>query len=64
MIWLEGQILGGVSENAQIGLYLPFAVIGFAGYGRWSARRKAIAFDGPGRGILWALATLVIQRNG
>ena len=61
--WLAGQVLGGVSENAQIGLYFPFPVILFAGYALWAARLKAIAFDGLGRGLLWALARLVIQRK-
>jgi len=60
---LVGRTLGSVSENAQIALYLPFVAIFFLGYGLWSARLKAIAFDGIGRGILKALFMLLIRRK-
>ena len=60
---LTGRSLGGVSENAQIFLYLPFVAIFFLGYGLWSARLHAIAFDGIGRGVLKALFMLLIRRK-
>ncbi|MCG8544254.1 MAG: hypothetical protein MJE12_08615 [Alphaproteobacteria bacterium] len=60
---VTGRMLGGVSENAQIFLYLPFVAIFFLGYGLWSARLHAIAFDGIGRGILKALFMLLIRRK-
>jgi hypothetical protein len=61
--WIVGRLLEGVSKSARTGLYLPFPVILLAGYALWSARLKAIAFDGLGRGILIALFRLAVQHK-
>ena len=58
-----GRALGGLSDTAQIALYLPFVAILFLGYGLWVARLNAIAFEGIGRGILKALFMLIVRRR-
>ena len=58
-----GGALGGLSETAQIVLYLPFVAIFFLGYGLWVARLNAIAFEGIGKGVLKALFTLIVRRK-
>ena len=60
---IVGRALGGVSDAAQVFLYLPFLAILFLGYALWVARLQAIAFDGMGRGILKALFSLFVKRQ-
>lgn len=54
------RFLGDLSTAAEIGIYLTFLGVLFAGYGFWTARLSAIAFEGIGRGILKTLFRLLI----
>lgn len=58
-----GGLLGGVSENAQIFLYIPYALVFFVGYALWQARLQALAFDLLGRSLLKALFILIVKRR-
>lgn len=58
-----GLTLGGLSENAQIFLYLPFVLVLVAGYSLWMARLQALAFDMLGRSLLKALFILIVRRR-
>jgi Ca2+/Na+ antiporter len=63
MGWLTGQALGGVSENAQTFLYVPYVLVFFMGYALWLSRLNALAFEFIGRGLLKALFMIVILRR-
>ena len=56
-------ILGDLSENARIFLYLPFPAILFFGYSIWIARLNALAFELLGRGILTVIFILIFRRK-
>lgn len=58
-----GVALGGVSEGAQVFLYIPFILVLAAGYSLWMARLQALAFDMLGRGLLKALFILIVRRR-
>jgi hypothetical protein len=58
-----GRGFGGVSEAAQIFLYLPFVLVLVLGYSLWMARLQALAFDMLGRGLLKALFILIVFRR-
>src|SRR5262245_6718328 len=61
--WLMAQVLGGVSETAQAFLYVPPVLIFFFGYGLWTARLAAIAFDAISRPILRALFQPILKKK-
>lgn len=61
--WVLAVSLGGLSENARFFLCVPFFAILFLGYGLWSVRLKAIAFQTLGKGILRALFFLIVRRK-
>lgn len=60
---LVAQILGDLSTFAEVVLYISFLGVFFLGYGLWTARLSAIAFEGVGRGILKALVLLILRRR-
>lgn len=58
-----GTLLGGLSETAQLLLFLPFVTIFFFGYALWVGRLNLLAFDTVGRGALRALFTILVARQ-
>ena len=58
-----GASLGGLSESAQIALYVPFVATFFLGYGLWISRLNMLAFNLIGRGLFKALFYLLILRR-
>ncbi len=58
-----GLSLGGLSDNAQVFLYVPFLLVLFGGYSLWMARLQAMAFDLVGRGLFKALFILIVRRR-
>lgn len=61
--WAVAEILGGVSHNGRIALYIPYVAILFLGYGLWSVRLKAIAFRHLGFGLFRAVLMMLIRRK-
>ena len=63
MGWTVARVLGGLSHNASIVLYVPFIVIMFFGYSVWSARLQLIAFNMPGKNVLHVCLKLLLRRK-
>ena len=61
--WIIAEVLGGVSHNGRIALYIPYVAIFFLGYGLWSVRLKTIAFRHLGLGIFRAILMMLIRRK-
>ena len=61
--WLIGQLLGDVSQNGQILLYLTHASIFFLGYALWASRLAALAFNAIGKHILWAVFQWAVMKK-
>jgi hypothetical protein len=60
--WAMTQVFQ-LSTSASWLLYVPLTLVFFLGYALWAARLAAIAFDTIGRGLLWALFKLIVQRK-
>ena len=60
--WTVSQLFG-ISPHSAWLLYVPLTLVFFLGYALWAARLAAIAFDTIGRGLLWALFKLIVQRK-
>jgi hypothetical protein len=61
--WLIGRAMGGVSERAQIFLYVVYVLVFFMGYSMWLGRLNALAFEMIGKGLLKAFFTIIILRK-
>ncbi len=61
--WLVAAIVGGVSENAQLVVHVPYLMVLFLGYGLWSTRLKAITMRHVSAGLLRALWSLLARRK-
>ena len=61
--WVIAEVLGGVSRNGQIALYIPYVAILFLGYGLWSVRLKTIAFRQLGLGFFRAVLMMLVRRK-
>lgn len=61
--WVIAQVLGGVSKNGQIALYISYVTILFLGYSLWSLRLKTIAFRHLGFGFFRAVLVMLIRRR-
>lgn len=61
--WVTGQLLGGLSDNAQVVVYIPYVLVFFFGYGLWLSRLQAIAFEFLGRSIFRALFHIIVRRQ-
>lgn len=58
-----GSMLGGLSEMAELLLFLPFVAIFFLGYALWVGRLNLLAFDTVGRSAFRALFSLLVMRQ-
>jgi hypothetical protein len=56
--WFVSHLLGGLSSNAQVAIYLSFFLIMFVGYGLWFVRLGAKAFSEIGKAALSAVFRL------
>jgi hypothetical protein len=61
--WILGRILGGVSDNGQVFLYISTTSIFFFGYALWAARLASLAFNAFGKQILWLLFQWIVKRK-
>jgi hypothetical protein len=61
--WVLVQVLGGVSENGSIFLYVSTTSIFFLGYALWATRLAALAFNAFGKQLLRALFLMIVRRQ-
>lgn len=63
LAWLVGVMIGGLSEGAQIFLYVVYLMVFMFGYSLWMARLQALGMELIGRGLLKALFVILILRR-
>ena len=56
-------LLGGLSANAEVFLFLPLFLIFMMGYGLWLSRLQAIAFGFLGKVLIRAFFNLIVKRR-
>ena len=61
--WLIGKLLGDVSQNAQMFLYVLYTSIFFFGYALWASRLATLAFNTFGKQILRVLFQWLVKRQ-